>query len=93
MKRLVDGPGGIKPWPTKRAHAGLPTNKTNTRSKKQLLQEADASTQREGMSDTKCSISPVASALHNKEAACNFNDHTQHGVEGKFYYHILFLLS
>ncbi|XBJ07291.1 hypothetical protein VPH35_012844 [Triticum aestivum] len=35
-------PGGVKPRPPKRVHADLPTNPRVTRSKKALLQDADA---------------------------------------------------
>ena len=82
-------PGGVKPRPPKRVHADLPTNPRVTRSKKALLQDADAGTQSEEMSDPK---HQTPSVIHKPTAsmACvrpaeeivpNFDDH---GVEGKF---------
>ena len=87
-------PSGGKPRPPKRVHADIPTNLRVTRSKKALLQDADASTQSEEMLDPKYQTpsvidkptTSVACARQAEEIIPNFDDH---GVEGKF----LILLS
>lgn len=97
-------PGGVKPRPPKRVHADLPANPWVTRSKKALLQDADAGTQSKEMSGPKHQTPSVihdptasmASVHQAEDIVPNIDDH---GVEGKFllllsyHVHVFFVLN
>lgn len=93
-------PSGIKYQHPKSTHADMPTNTRARRSSNRLVQDGRASTQREGMPDPKRVTSNgthefMACAGQAEEIVCNFDDHTQHGLEGKYQsnFHVLFIFS
>lgn len=100
-KRIVDmSRSGIKSRHPKSTHADMPTNTRARRLNNRLVQDGDASTQREGMPDPKHVTSNgihefMACAGQAEEIVCNFDDHTHHGLEGKYQSnsHLLFIFS